>query len=206
MWLLTYNTHCPVLRVCLVLPSTAHTHAHTRSHMDPLMTWLLRLNIFGNVCRCYSVLHPLPFGAQTHTHTSVHSRSRMHTYVYSPEPHYDMASPVFTCMGSCCWSRYLSPSPPVHTHAHTHVRTQRILLLLHAWTLLPALVCPSCPAPKDETYKDTHICARTHTDTHTLLHPGAHTAWLFLSRRVLATWCVQPSSPTSSAHSLLEPL
>ena len=78
-----------------------------------------------------------------------------------------MASPVFTCMGSCCLSRFISFTPNSHTRAHTHTSEPKgFSYYCMPRTLLHALIYPSCPAPKDQTYEDTHICARTHTHTY----------------------------------------
>lgn len=61
----------------------------------------------------------------------------------------------------------LSPSPQIHTHMHTHTSDPKgFSYYCMPGTLLHALFYPSCPAPKDQTYEDTHICTRTHRHTY----------------------------------------
>lgn len=67
---------------------------------------------------------------------------------------------------------YLPHSQFTHTHVHTYIRTQRILLL-HALDSVCVQICPSPPAPKVHTYKDTS------THTHAFLHPEAHDSMAF---------------------------
>ena len=288
---------CAVHRSSSVFPPTlhcTHTHMHTRSQMDPLMTWLLHLNLLSfsigenpmgggawwaavhGVAKSRALLSGFTFTfhfhafeeemaphssvlawripgtgepgglpsmgshrvgqdssdlaaaaasplkhilscpppsairctkacTHTHTHTSIHSCSHMYTYVYSPEPQYGMASPVFTCMGSCCLSRFISFTPNSHTRAHTHIRSQRVLLLLHAQD---SVTCPFIlhAQPPKIRHTKIHIYAHAHTDTHTFLHPGAHNSMAFPIMMHVGHVAFHPSSPTSSAHSLSEPL
>ena len=90
---------------------------------------------------------------------------------------------------------YLSPSPQIHTHVHTHTSEPKgFSYYCMPGTLSHALIYPSCPAPKDQTYKDTHTCARTHRHTHSYIQELT-TAWLLLSWCVLATWRSIPLLP-----------
>ena len=69
----------------------------------------------------------------------------------------------------------LSPSPQIHTHVHTHtLEPKGFSYYCMPGTLSHALIYPSCPAPKDQTYKDTHTRARTHRHTHTPTSGSSH--------------------------------
>jgi len=121
--------------------------------------------------------------ACTHTHT--HKHTQLFTYVYicilTRTPIWHGFSCFYMYGVLLLFQIYLLHPKFTHTCTHTHIRTQRILLLLHAQD---SVTCPHLsfmPSPqRSDIRRYTYMCTHTQTHIHSYIQELT-TAWLFLS-------------------------